>query len=428
MFAHRNPSRTLVVLVTLLFVAVGCDSNDPDISATGDATFTGRVTSDEGYVTGSANRSAAGPVRGAVVTAAAVSANGQTRLLQGQATTDAEGRFSLDADGSAGVVVLMAEQADFRSSVLIEAGGAASGSVMAPPMTAESHAEADVYVAARTRSQRVKPADAVAYVSARTAAEIESGATSASDVAASVAAAAEAEAAYLRTDEGGETSGNTVEEGQAERTRGYASFRTRITSAMSVEARTAAVQAFEDAYARAYAEAGVTASHQAQASRAGARAAVTFSGSSDARFATQQQARLYAALATAFAVEEEFRAAGAASSRVSALAQARAALAASIRAAATAEALAQAEAAYEAAVRTELTAEADVSAAALASADTATTAANATLDASVQAAATAEAVAQAYATFFASARTAAETVLGTDAAFAVKVVALLSAF
>lgn len=429
MLSHRTSLLALAFSVVLLSTT-GCDSttNDPDPEP-GAATYTGQVTSDEGYASRGATRSSAsnaGPVEGAVVTAFAVTADGQLRPLQGRATTNAEGRFSLETDGTTGAVVLAAEKADFESSALIESGVASSGTVTVPPMNEESHAEAEVYIGTRAASPEVQVADVVAYVSARTAADLEAGTTTTTAVAAAVAAAVEAEAAFLQTEEGGDASEAEVSQAEERRSRGYATFRASITSATTAEARTNAVQAFEEAYAQAYAEGDVTASQQAEASQAGARAAVRFSGSSSASFGTVQQARLNAALATALAVEEEFEAAGASSGRLSALAQARASFVAAIRAAASAEAIAQAEAAYVSTVRTELAAEADVSTVALTSAEATTAVAETALDASVQTAASAQAVAEAYATFFVAARTAVEAALGADAALAVKVVTLLS--
>src|SRR5690606_16063544 len=118
--------------------------------------------------------------------------------------------------------------------------------------------------------------------------------------------------------------------------------------------RLAAVHAFEEAYANAFAQSGLTLAHQAEASQAGARAAVRFSG--DSEFATTQQARLHAALATALAVEQAFEANGAADARLDALAEARADLAAALRAATSASAVAAAQVEYVANVRTELAA------------------------------------------------------------------------
>lgn len=419
---HRTYLFALSLGLLMLVGATGCDSSDPDPTSD-EVTINGRVTSDAGYDSEDEAR-AAGPVEGATVTAVAVDASGQTSPLQGSATTDADGEFSLETDGTSNVVVVMAEAEGFRSSALVEAGAATDGAVTAPPMTAESHAEAEVYVEARSRSQQVHVADAVAHVTARTAAEIESDAATTADVAAALAAAVEAEAHYLRHDDGGDASAEEVEESREYRRTRFATFRASVASATSAAARAAAVRAFEEAYANAYAESGLTMSHQAEASQAGARAAVQFSGSSE--FATTQQARLYAALATALAAEQAFEANGAASTRLDALAEARADLVAAIRAATSASAVAAAQVEYVTNVRTELAAEADLSATVIESAFAAMSAAETTLDASVEAASSAEAVAEAYVAYFGDAREVVEELLGADAALAVQVIVLLS--
>ena len=69
-------------LAAAVLVVSGCDGSDS--SADADATYQGRVTNDAATA-----RLASADVEGATVTAASVSASGQSRMLSGSTTTSA---------------------------------------------------------------------------------------------------------------------------------------------------------------------------------------------------------------------------------------------------------------------------------------------------------------------------------------------------
>lgn len=409
------PRALLVGALVCAGTLAGCDTG----TTTSDVTVRGRVTDDPS--------STLGPVEGAVVTAARVSASGQLQGLDGEATTDADGEYRLETEGATGAVVLTATDGSFSSRVLIEEDGADDGTVTAPPMTAETDAEVAVYLAAKAAGSRATVADVVAFVTANVAAEIDAGANTAAEVAAALDAALDAEAAYAQ--DAGASAGD-VDDAQDNRATAYAAFRTALHNATSADDRVNALRTFEEAYADAWADADVDADVQAEASRAGALAAARFSTdlSADAAFEIERQARLYAATAAALAIEAAFRNENASNDRLTVLSEARLALVAAIRAATSASALAGAEAAYQAAVRAEVAAEAGLSGAEVSAAQSATGSARAALTTAVAAATTAEQVADAVATFYASARTAIEGVLGTDEDFATLVILHLAAF
>ncbi|HIL57712.1 MAG TPA: carboxypeptidase regulatory-like domain-containing protein, partial [Rhodothermales bacterium] len=114
---HPNPPLMMTRLVLAAFLvatlsACGSDTLEPG----DDTTINGSVTSDDA--------SAKAPVEGAVVTAAAVSGSGSLSALDGTATTDAEGSFSLTTEATLDPVVLSASATGFASRALLEAGAA----------------------------------------------------------------------------------------------------------------------------------------------------------------------------------------------------------------------------------------------------------------------------------------------------------------
>ena len=86
-------------LSTLLLVGslgvAGCDSGGTD----DEITIRGRVSDDasSGLTTG--------PIEGAAVVAAEVSSSGELSAMSGQATTDADGEFSLETEGTTAPVL-----------------------------------------------------------------------------------------------------------------------------------------------------------------------------------------------------------------------------------------------------------------------------------------------------------------------------------
>lgn len=393
----------------VLFSFLGCDSAD---LAT-EVTLEGRVVAE-----GNAS------VEGAAVTVSRLEADGQRRPVEGEARTDAQGRFALTIPATTDALVVEATNGSLRAAAALEAG-AASGTrsrVAVPTLSARTTAQTEVFVAARAAGADVDVADAAAHVGAQTASWMRGGAVTATRAAAALRAAVEAETRYAQ--QAGSASAAAVRRARAQ---AYADLRAQLQG-MTEQAR--AFEAFEEAYVRASAGAGLSLTRQAEASVAGASAAARFAGTTDATaaFRASQQARALAALALALAVEQEFRAAGASQGRLHALAQARTAYVTAVRAATSAQALADAAAAFRSAVRAELAAQAGVTPVAVDAALAATSSARATLDTAVASAADAAAVAQAHAAFFAAARQAAQGGLGAGAnlAWAASVVALLS--
>lgn len=410
--ATRGLRRSLAAGLIGIGLFAGCDGVT---NAEGDAVVTGTVTDDAGY------GKQAGRVESAAVTAARVDGEGRTSTLSGTATTDAEGRYTLDLEESSDVVVVTAQKADFTSRVLVATDGEAR--VRALPMTTESRVEADVYVAARGEAdgEAVSLADVAAYVDARTAASVAAGSSTTARLAAAVAAAAAAADEVVEEEEGEEATEAAAE----------SEFRAYLRLQANAEVGTDEDDAEEDfraAYLAAYTEADVEVSTRARARQAARAAIVRFSNSltSDARFALRQQAELDAAIETSSAIEAAFREGGASQARIAALAEARAELLAELRAASDQGDLDDARDDYERDVEAELRTAFDVTAVQLTATEAALTGLRSTLSTSVSAAAGAGAIATAYTTFYTSAEAAVRSTLpGAEAAG--RVVVLLAA-
>ena len=413
------PSLRLALAAVALpaMALTGCDATSAAGGADANVTVQGRVTDD-------ASTARRVPIEGAAVTAASVSTSGQVRALDGEATTSAQGTYTLQTEGTVDAVVVSATKGAFEGSALIEAEGSSRGTVQAPPMTAETAAEAAVYVAARAEGSRARAADAAFFVTSEVAADIEAGRTTAGEVAAALDASLRAEARQAQNDDVDE---EEIDEACNERDRSYGTFRTSLNASASASASS---QMFVDAYADAYAEAGASAEAQARSAWARALASAQFAQNTSSRTATsvRVQARLMAAVATGHAVEAAFRAQGAGQARITALEAARVQLVASLRTATTDAARSAAEAAYETTVTAALSAETDLSVAQLSAAMTASASARTSLASSLLSAATGEAIASATTSFFADARTAVEGSLGADADLAADVLVLLNAF
>lgn len=382
-------------------------------------TVSGTVTDDA-----SSSKTSA-PIEGAAVTAASVSARGSLTTLAGSATTDASGSFSLSTDATTTPVVVSASASGFSSRVLLEAGAATSARATAPPMTAETAAEADIYLLARAQNSSASVADAVFFVTAEVATDLRAGAVAQADVAAALAASVTAEQAAaadqeedVPTDEPAET-----------RRDDYAMLRTALASAGSASARADAMVQFETNYADAYARAGLSARASARIQTARAKAVVKYSQglSASARLAVRRRARIAAARATRAAVEASFEANGASTSTQSSLRSFGNTLIASLNAATTDAQMADAEAAYASTIRTRLIGE-GVSSFQLSFAVQAATTARATLNTSVGLAPSAEAVATAVSAFYTTVEGAARDVFIERADFAVEVVTLISVY
>lgn len=430
----------LLLLIAGLLVA-GCDSGgamDDEDPSTESATVSGQAT-DEQAADGSKASKAA--VEGATVTAVSVHADGTTTALDGEATTDANGAFTIDieGEGASGIVRLDASgEGDYSSSVIVLVNG--QSEVNAQPMTVETAAEAEVYVEAEGEDggeesdEGVTPADVAAYVDANTAAAVEAGATSAADAAMAIRNAVEAEASYHSETNSG-VDFDAVADAKSD---AYAQLQAELAAASDTEAQASAVESFEATIGSLYAEAGASAQSQAEGRQAGTSLVIEFSAgaSSDAELGLRKQAELLRAYATTQANEAVFEAEGAAQTSLDALASAREALFADLRSATSVEAIVEAKGAYEMTVKDELEASFDVNADLIASAETSIE--EGALAALETALANLElllgdaigATVDAYTTFYTDARSAAETALesSADAEACATVIVTLEAF
>ncbi|MGA7305121.1 MAG: carboxypeptidase-like regulatory domain-containing protein [Rhodothermales bacterium] len=403
------------------FLLTGCDSNETTSGTV--VIFQGRVTEAPGF----GKRAA---LEGAVVTAANLHSDGSLSGLQGEATTDAQGNFSLDAEGAADMVVLTAEKDAFRSEVLVTGALEGGGTIRTMPMTTESEAEAEAYVESTVRgfaSDLVTAADVAAYVNETLAAEWKGGGTTTAEIVAALEASSKAEEKYYRDADDTEVDADKV---RKEKRMNFLTLQADLSASVGTSAQKEAITAFERAMVSLYTDAGVSMETEAKARQAGRAAMIKFfvENNAQARFALRQQAEILASLATAQAIEERFKAEGASSARLNALAQFRSALVLSLRAASSESDLESAQASYNSSVQAEVMAEIGVDAVLLAGVETALTTAKATLDASVGSAGSAGAVASAYATFYTTAEASAKTSLASteNAELGAKVLTLLS--
>lgn len=149
----------LSVLLVVGLALMGCDSNGGGNGGGNTTTVSGTVTDNNSSGSSSSNvattkASSQDGVEGATVTAVSVGADGSTQTLEGTATTDASGEFTItvEGEGASNVIRLNAEGDNgFSSSVIVQVDG--QGQVEAQPMTAETAAEANVYVAAKSEDE-----------------------------------------------------------------------------------------------------------------------------------------------------------------------------------------------------------------------------------------------------------------------------------
>lgn len=373
---------TLALLVVGLAV-VGCDT-----TGVGDETddppsteISGQATDDRSSKETISGRESEkvipkAAVEGAVVTATAVSADGTTRSLDGEATTNADGEFTLEASGTGAdqVIRLHAEgEEEYTSGSVVLVDG--ENEVRTQPLTGETKAEADVYTEAKATDgasdhrNGVTPADVTVYVDGDAAASINSGATSASDVATAIAASVEAESEAITDSEDG-ANPDDVSNAKAS---AFAQFQSDLATTENTEERAQAVAAFEDAIANLYVDAGASEESQAQSRQVGTSVMIEFSTEmpDDGELGLRKQSELLRAEATARAQEAIFEAQGASSATMDALVNAREQLKADIRAATSVDAIVSAKSDYSAEVTSQMESTFDVSATTVAEAESA---------------------------------------------------------
>lgn len=438
---HIRMIGILTVLAAGL-VLTGCDSGgvNEDGGNNGSAetaTISGQVTDQSGAgssqgVTNGMKSTAAG-IEGATVTAVNVHADGSTNTLKGEATTDADGSFTLEVEGESisDVVLVQAEEssANFSSSALVKLDG--QSDVEAQPITAETKAEAAVYLEAEARdgdqeeeenpeSGGVMLADVAMHVDAKTAADINAGSTAEADVAAAIRNAVRAEAQYMSSTDA-DVDAQALAEAKAS---AFAELQSNLAAAADASARADAEETFEATMANLLVEAGASAETQAKTRQSSTTVMTEFSASADvsseAAVGLRKQAELLRAYATAKAVEAKFEAEGAAQSSIDALVDARNTLMADIRSASSVEAIADVKADYETTVEAQLESELDVDSTLRTtvegSIEASVTALNEAVAAvSMKSSDAAQAVVDAYTTFYADAESAAESSLSSNA-------------
>ncbi len=411
-----KPLLTLAIAGTLAWFATGCDTGTGALSDEEAVTVSGRVTDSENM---SESRDKAEQplqmqsrtgVEGAVVTAVAVHADGTLSELDGEATTDADGEFTLTAEGegATGKVRVFANgDGDFESSAIVSVNG--ESSVDARPMTAESHAEAEIYLKAKAEdgfdsfNEGVSAADVSVLVNPDVAVEVNAGAQSAADLGAAIANAVKAQVAFNGKSEAGiDMAAVNVEKSET-----YARLQSDLAAAADAEARTRALEVFEVHYLNVFVEAGADAQTQAKFHQTGLGMLVAAGNQANgnAELGLRKQAELILGQATAIAIEAEFEANGASESTLEALAEARAELVADIRAATSVEEILEAKSEYKEKVDAETEAEfgisAEVRASAEAEVETQLNAlANALAQLSIFLSGIAEATAEAFADFY----------------------------
>ena len=353
---------TVALVITLLMVyGVGCDSS-VDSGNGGDAvTLSGRVAEYEepsgrsGDYSGGSSVAAMNGVEGAVVTAVAVHADGSVSALDGQATTNASGQFTLvvEGEGASDHIRVIAEGEDgLEASAIVNVRGRSSVNIR--PVTSASHAQASVFLAARaeaegdSHSEGANKADVSVFVNTDVAADINSSAQAAADLGVALANAVEAQSEFSsRTDT--EVDLSAVGSAKLE---AYSRFESALAASTSSASRASAYVNLEGDYVTIFSGTGVDMETQARLHQTGSalllEAGKNMSGNVETGI--RKQAELIRAYATALAVEAMLEAEGASQARRDALASARTELAAEIRAATSVEALAEANAAYRASV------------------------------------------------------------------------------
>jgi hypothetical protein len=371
-----------------------------------------------GLVTNNSNA-----VAGATVTAENVNDDGSTTDAGGSSTTGSDGSYDLELENAADIIVVAAEQGAFDSSVLVYTRNRSS--VQAMDMTAETDAEAEVYVEAKGEDTEddVTVSDVVLYVTAEVAEDIQSGAVTVSDAATAIHAAASAEAEYLREEAADEL--DDVQEAKAD---AFFEFQADVAGAANPDP---VIEAYEEALIEAYADADVSAETHAHA-RLAARSAIEHaaslgSASAAVRAHLRHKAEVMAAWSSALAIEAAFQAWDTAYN-TGELVDTREELVAAIEGSSSTTVWADAYADYRAVVREQLAVELGVSAGVITTALSTTNTATVALEEALEDASSAADIVEAYVAFYTAAEAAAAASLGgAGASFGASVLTLLVA-
>lgn len=375
----RLPRFSFYLLLAAGLVVVGCDLTGTDETEdVGSVTITGQVTDDQSS-SGTSSASSSVEVRpkagveGATVTAVSVGPDGSVDSLEGEATTGANGEYTITVEGVEGtdVVRLDAEgEGDFSSSTIVAIDG--QSEVGAQPMTAETNAEAEVYVDAKAKDESsshdegVMPADVAFYVDAATATDVNTGEASVGKLASALVPTVDAE---MRTiEEVEEVDAAAVADAKAN---AFSQLQSGLSTAGDVESRGQAVVNFEETMSNLFVEAGASAETQAEARQTSTSLLIEASAgvSDEGAFGLRRQAELLRAEATARAQEAIFEAQDAGESVMDALVDARETLISDIRAATSVEDIVNAKQVYAATAKSQMETTFGVDAATIATAE-----------------------------------------------------------
>ncbi|MEX0929296.1 MAG: hypothetical protein WD266_01370 [Balneolales bacterium] len=353
------------ILGVIVLVGAGCDSGVDATDDTQAVTVSGRASDQESENQAQSSVKSTHPsaethaaVEGAVVTAVAVQADGSVSPLTGEATTDANGEFTLVAEGEGAadhIRVFAQGDGDFQVSTIVQVNG--QSSVDARPLTNESHAHAEVYLEAKAEDgfdshfEGVTAADVSVSINSGVAAAINAGTQSASETGAAIATAVKAQAEYNAKAEAGADL-KAVAETKA---MAFVRLQADLAAAADAQARDEAYEILEETYVNAFAENGISLEAQAKFHQVFSSILVEASSEAggSAELGLRQQAELILAQATALAIETMFEAEGASTATLETLAEAKTEVVSEIRAAASEEVIVSAKADYKAKVDAE---------------------------------------------------------------------------
>ncbi|MEX2398402.1 MAG: hypothetical protein WD491_15295 [Balneolales bacterium] len=352
------------ILGFLVFFSTGCDSgvdavgDTESVTVSGQATENGSTQNNQRAGKTAESSEVLNSVEGAVVTAVAVHADGSVSTLEGETTTDANGEFTLTAEGEGAadyIRVFAQGDGEFETSSIVQVNGRET--VNSPPLTAESHAHADIYLEAKSEDnsnshyEGVTAADVSIFVNADLAADINARTESAADMGIAIANAVNAQIEYNTKAEAG-IDMNAIADARSD---AYARFQSDLAAATDAEARTEAYANLEESYINVFSENGANFETQAQFNQTFTSILIEASGEADgnAELNLRKQAELILSTTSALAIEEKFEAEGASEVTLDALAEARTEVVADIRQATSAKAIVDAKAEYKASVDAE---------------------------------------------------------------------------
>ena len=363
-------SYTFAAIGALLLFFTACDTGTDSMNDEEAVTVSGRVTDDnqssESTHTAKSSEPSATGVEGAVITAVAVAADGSVSTLNGETTTDVNGEFSFVAEGEGAtdhIRILANSDGDYESSVIVQVNG--RNSVQTRPLTAETHAEAEVYLEAKanddadSHEEGVMAADVAVFVNGDVAAAINTGEQSAAEIGAAIANSVMTRAEYNANAEAGvDMAAVAVAKLEA-----FAEYQAELAAASEAEARAEAVAALEEAYVNIFADAGADAETQAELHQAGTFLLMEASGdvSGNAETGLRKKAEIIRTHATALALKAMFEAEGASESTIQAIADARAAFVSEMKAAADMDAIIEAKNDFSAVIDVEVESHFDIS-------------------------------------------------------------------